>query len=127
MRGEFRIQFERKAQRGTGLLGQASFFVFWERDYSAVNFSFSVFFLSSSARRFFVRMCAKSNSAGVAIHPFSTAVPMWGQTSLIPSDLCPKRDRGPNRVSASVVVIAVDRVAVLDLLRGTIVNRTKYC
>ena len=33
-----------------------------------------------------------------AINPFSTAVPIRGQTSLIPSDLSPKRDWGPKRV-----------------------------
>ena len=29
------------------------------------------------------------------LNPFGTAVPFWGQTSLIPSDLSPKRDWGP--------------------------------
>ena len=32
------------------------------------------------------------------IKPFSTAVPIWGQTTLIPSELSPKRDWGPERV-----------------------------
>ena len=32
------------------------------------------------------------------INPFDTAVPIWGQISLIPSDLSPKRDWGPKRV-----------------------------
>ena len=31
---------------------------------------------------------------------FSAAVPIWGQTILIPSDLSPKRDWGPKRVEA---------------------------
>ena len=34
------------------------------------------------------------------INPFSTAVPIRGQTCLIPSDLSPKRDWGPKRVNA---------------------------
>ena len=33
-------------------------------------------------------------------NPFSTAVPIWGQTILIPSDLSPKRDWGPKRTAA---------------------------
>ena len=32
------------------------------------------------------------------LNPFSTAVPIWGQTILISSDLPPKRDWGPKRV-----------------------------
>ena len=34
-----------------------------------------------------------------SINPVSTAVPIWGQTSIIPSDLSPKRDWGPKRVN----------------------------
>ena len=33
------------------------------------------------------------------LNPFRTAVPIWGQTILIPSDLTPKRDWGPKRVN----------------------------
>ena len=35
----------------------------------------------------------------VHVNPFSTAVPIWGQTGLIPSDLSPKREWGPKRVN----------------------------
>ena len=35
-------------------------------------------------------------AAAVAINPFRTAVPFWGQNTLIPSSLSPKRDCGPN-------------------------------
>ena len=34
-------------------------------------------------------------------NPFSTAVPIWGQPSLISSDLSPKRDWGPKGVNLS--------------------------
>ena len=34
----------------------------------------------------------------VQFNAFSTAVPIWGQTILIPRDLSPKRDWGPKRV-----------------------------
>ena len=34
------------------------------------------------------------------MNPFSTAVPLWGQTSLISSELYPKRDWGPKRVNS---------------------------
>ena len=34
-----------------------------------------------------------------SINIFSTAVPIWGQTTLIPSYLSPKRDWGPKRVN----------------------------
>ena len=37
------------------------------------------------------------------LNPFSTAVPIWGQTSLIPSGLSPKRDWGPKRVEVREV------------------------
>ena len=37
--------------------------------------------------------------AAEPVNPFSTAVPIWGQTSLISSELSPKRDWGPARVN----------------------------
>ena len=40
----------------------------------------------------------------VALNPFSTAVPIWGQTILIPSGSSPKRDWGPKII---VVILAV--------------------
>ena len=36
-------------------------------------------------------------------NPFSTAVPVWGQTILIASELSPKRDWGPQRVKANYI------------------------
>ena len=33
------------------------------------------------------------------LNPFSTAIPIWGQTSLIPSELSPKQGWGPKRVN----------------------------
>ena len=36
------------------------------------------------------------------LNPFSTAAPIWGQTSQIPSDLSPKRDWGSKRVNTAV-------------------------
>ena len=41
---------------------------------------------------------AANTSHSARFNPFSTAVPIRGQTSLIPSDLPPKRDWGPKRV-----------------------------
>ena len=34
------------------------------------------------------------------VNPFRTAVPFWGQTPQILSDVSPKRDRGPKRAKA---------------------------
>ena len=42
-------------------------------------------------------LCATTDSAIGALNPFSTAAPIRGQTSLIPSDLSPKRDWGPKK------------------------------
>ena len=39
-----------------------------------------------------------------AVNPFSTAVPIWGQTILIPSDLSPKRGWGPKRVNHNTYI-----------------------
>ena len=39
------------------------------------------------------------------LNPVSTAVPIWGQTIIIPSDLSPKRDWGPKGVKAIYAVI----------------------
>ena len=36
------------------------------------------------------------------INPFRTAIPFWGQTSLISSSLSPKRDGGPKRVTSTL-------------------------
>ena len=44
------------------------------------------------------RFWLTGNDVNSSFNPFSTAVPIWGQTSLIPSDLSPKRDWGPKRV-----------------------------
>ena len=41
----------------------------------------------------------KWNRTRQQFNPFRTAVPIWGQTSLIPSDMSPKRDWGPKRVN----------------------------
>ena len=38
------------------------------------------------------------------INPFRTTVPSWGQTTLIPSSLSPKRDYGPKRDTRAVGV-----------------------
>ena len=39
-----------------------------------------------------------------ALIPFRTAVPIRGQTCLIPSDLSPKRDWGPKRVKGPLCI-----------------------
>ena len=45
--------------------------------------------------------CGKlsASTSEFGVNPFSTAVPIWGQTSLIPSELSPKRNWGPKRVN----------------------------
>ena len=41
-------------------------------------------------------------------NPFSAAVPIRGQTALIPSDLPPKRDRSPTRKRVKYVFPGLD-------------------
>ena len=46
---------------------------------------------------YYITCCCASGHA--ILNPFSTAVPIWGQIRLIPNDLSPKRDWGPQRVN----------------------------
>ena len=61
---------------------------------------------STSAAAIFekVLLLMLSKSRQRLLNPIRTAVPFWGQTTLIPSDLSPKRDRGPKRVNCSPVL-----------------------
>ena len=55
---------------------------------------------------------------GLLAVSFSTAVPTRGQTSLIPSDLSPKRDWGPGGVySYPVFVLVTVRATIVDIIR----------
>ena len=45
------------------------------------------------------KVCDSTLSTNNTLNPFRTAVPIRGQTSLIPRDLSPKRDWGPKRVN----------------------------
>ena len=56
----------------------------------------STFFVKGREPQFFI-------PTDMFLNPFSTAVPIWGQTTLIPNSKCelsPKRDWGPKRVNA---------------------------
>ena len=48
-----------------------------------------------------VFMCWPPNARLAGVNPFRTAVPFWGQSSLILGNLSPKRDRGSKRFKSS--------------------------
>ena len=60
------------------------------------------------------------------LDPFSTAVPIGGQTILIPSDMSPKRDWGPKRVNRDRESLAVARRVSTGTLASWILWGVKY-